>query len=100
MVTKLTENDIITTLRNEKEILYKKYGVISIGLFGSYAKGIQTAESDIDIMVELKEPRYDWLAGLQIYLEQKFKKKVELVRKRKQISARFVESIEEHMIYA
>ena len=42
----------------------------------------QTDDSDIDIIVELKEPRFDWLAGLQVHLERKFGKKVEIVRKK------------------
>jgi uncharacterized protein len=70
-------------LKNNKTMLNDQFGVLSIGLFGSYAKGIQNNNSDIDIMVELKAPRFEFLARLQIYLEQKFEKKVGKVRKRK-----------------
>jgi predicted nucleotidyltransferase len=65
--------------------------VVAIGLFGSYAKGEQNADSDIDILVELKEPRFDWLAGLQIYMEKKFGRKIELVRKSNLVRSRFIE---------
>ena len=70
MKQNLTYNDIISLLKVEKEFLKAEFGVLNIGLFGSYAKGIQRADSDIDIIVELKEPRFEWLSGLQIFLEQ------------------------------
>ena len=41
-----------------------------IGLYGSYAHGRQTEKSDIDLVVELKEPKFDALAGLYIYIEE------------------------------
>ncbi|HAR34963.1 MAG TPA: toxin-antitoxin system toxin subunit [Desulfobacter sp.] len=93
------KEDIIQILKDEKKLLNDQFGVLSIGLFGSYAKGAQNSESDIDLMVELKEPRYEFLAGLQIYLEQKFEKKIELIRKRKNFSDSFVKSIEKNIIY-
>lgn len=89
MKPNLTKNDILNTLRNDKAFLNAQFGVISIGLFGSYSKEKQNPDSDIDILVELKEPKYEWLAGLQIHLEQKFGKKVDLIRKRKQIKKQY-----------
>jgi len=100
MKSNLTKDDIIIALRNDKSILASQFGVISIGLFGSYSREKQNPNSDIDILVELQEPRYEWLAGLQLYLEQKFGKKVELIRKRKQIKKSIIEQIERNVIYA
>lgn len=77
-----------------------EFGVVSIGLFGSYVKGSQKADSDIDFLVELRQPRFDWLAGLQCYLERKFDRKVELVRKSKNVNYRFTQRIENEVIYA
>ena len=77
-----------------------EFGVISIGLFGSYVKGHQRADSDIDFLVELKEPRFDWLAGLQIYLEKRFDKRIELVRKSDKLNPRFTQRIASEVIYA
>lgn len=99
MKPNLTKNDILNTLRNDKAFLNAQFGVISIGLFGSYSKEKQNPDSDIDIIVELKEPKYEWLAGLQIHLEQKFGKKVDLIRKRKQIKNNIIERIERNVIY-
>jgi hypothetical protein len=100
MQAKLSHTEILDILKNDKPFLRKEFGVIKIGLFGSYAKGMQNINSDIDILVELKEPRFEWLAGLQIYLETKFGKRIELVRKGKNVNRRITRRIERDVIYA
>jgi len=71
MKDNLTQKEILDLLRSEKQLLKREFGVISIGLFGSYTKGRQKIDSDIDLIVELQEARFDWLAGLQLYLEKR-----------------------------
>ena len=43
---------ILEKLRENKEY-FSKYGVVKIGLFGSYVSGEVTAESDIDILIKI-----------------------------------------------
>ena len=100
MTKQLTYREIMAVLKAEKAFLSYEFGVINIGLFGSYAKGKQDIDSDIDLIVELKEPRFDWLAGLQLYLETKFGKKIEIVRKGKNVNHRFSQRIARHVTYA
>jgi len=96
----IDNNKILEILRKEKSYLSNHFGLASIGLFGSFAKGKEAANSDIDLLVELKEPRFDFLAGLQIYLESKLERPVEIVRKRKGLSDRFMKRIEQDIHYA
>ena len=42
-------------LQDHKAILKDEYGVVEIGLFGSYTKGNQKKSSDIDILVEFEK---------------------------------------------
>ena len=42
-----------------------------------------------------KEPRFDYLAGLQVYLENKFNRKIEIVRKGIQKANEFYNEIDE-----
>ena len=95
----MNNKDIIELLRNEKRNLREKFGLISIGVFGSHAKGTEGPESDVDLLVELSEARFDSLAGLQIYLERRLGKPVELIRKRKGLSTRFLKRIERDIRY-
>lgn len=55
---------MVKELRNKKEILslladHKKellnYGVLEIGLFGSYVRDEATKESDIDLLVDISK---------------------------------------------
>jgi len=100
MATQLTRNTIIRLLRAEKLYLAKEFGVVNIGLFGSFARGQSDRNSDIDLIVELKEPRFDYLAGLQVYLEKKFSRKIEIVRKGNRVNSLFVQRVEKETIYA
>jgi len=95
----MTDKEILNILRKEKPYLQENFGLLSIGLFGSYAKGMERPDSDIDVLVELTEPRFDFLAGLQIYLESRLGKPVEVVRKRKGLSERFLRRIEKSIHY-
>ena len=93
------EEEVLDILRKEKAYLQRNFGLLAIGLFGSYAKGTQQPESDIDLLVELRQPRFDFLAGLQIYLESRFGRPVEVVRKRKGMNERFLRRIEKDIHY-
>ena len=48
-------DEIKKILQDQKASLKDKYGVIEIGLFGSYTKGNQKKSSDIDVLVELEK---------------------------------------------
>ena len=66
----MNAQEIMDILRNEKPYLSEEFGLLSIGLFGSFAKGVQGPDSDIDLLVEIIEPRFDSLAGIQLHLEK------------------------------
>jgi predicted nucleotidyltransferase len=48
-------NEIKKILQDHKATLKEEYGVIEIGLFGSYIKGNQKKTSDVDILVEFEK---------------------------------------------
>jgi len=62
--------------------LEDRYNVKYIGLFGSYVRGEQTAESDLDILVEFsKTPTLFQFINLENYLSDTLGIKVDLVMK-------------------
>ena len=75
---KLTDGEILKTLKEHSDIL-RKYKVRRIGLFGSYVRREQRADSDIDFLVEFEEPDFDNFMNLIFYLEELFGKKVEVI---------------------
>jgi predicted nucleotidyltransferase len=76
--TSLTQAQILKTLR-EHDAQLKEFSVRKIGLFGSYAKGSETNESDIDLLVEFENATYDNFYSLIEYLEVLFGKRVEIL---------------------
>jgi predicted nucleotidyltransferase len=52
----LTKRKIENLLRENYPRLVAEYGVKKIGLFGSYAKGVPGAASDVDLIVEFDRP--------------------------------------------
>lgn len=70
-------------LSKNKLELKEKYHVTEIGIFGSYVRGEQKKKSDIDILVDLKEPvSLLELVGIENHIADILKMKVDLVPKK------------------
>jgi predicted nucleotidyltransferase len=67
------------TLIQHKEVLKKKFKVKNIAIFGSYVRGEQNQESDIDILVEFQEPVGFLFIHLADYLEEILGARVDLL---------------------
>lgn len=50
-----TLEEIRRTLQTQLPGLRERYGVTSLGIFGSYVRGEQRARSDLDILVEFDD---------------------------------------------
>jgi uncharacterized protein len=59
--------------------LREEYAVKEIGLFGSYARGVATKKSDVDLLVEFDRPVGWEFLTLKIFLEDKLGVEVDLV---------------------
>jgi predicted nucleotidyltransferase len=58
--------------------ILKRNGVTKAGIFGSYARGEQKKNSDIDILIQFKGNLLD-LVGIEQELEKTLNKKVDLL---------------------
>jgi predicted nucleotidyltransferase len=94
-----TKEQIVELLeKNRKQI--QAFGVSKLGLFGSYAKGEQTTDSDIDFYVEF-EPgmkSFDNLMNLAFFLEDNLDQKIDLLTD-KSVSKRFGKIINKDIKY-
>ena len=66
----------ISAIRQE---LTERFTVKSIGVFGSFARGDEGPESDIDVIVELDSPTFDHYMDLKFRLEEVLQRPVDLV---------------------
>ena len=91
--------DIKAILQAQKPYLAQRYGIIEIGVFGSYARGEQRPDSDLDILIELQDPpRLDLfdLVNLEYDLSDLLGVKVDLAIKknlRKRIGRRILSEV-------
>jgi len=63
----------------DSEAKIKSFGVRSLSLFGSYARGEDTPESDLDFIVEFEQKSFDSYMDLKLFLEELFRRPVDLV---------------------
>jgi len=92
--------EILEFLKSNKEVLRVKYEVSKIGLFGSYARGSETENSDIDFYVEFYNKSFRNLSGLYLFLENKMGKEVDIVTGHKRMKKALKNSISRDIIYA
>jgi uncharacterized protein len=76
-----SKTEIVNKLNELKPMLQKDYAVKRIGLFGSFSDNTFNEESDIDILVELEKPIGWKIFSLEIFLEEIFNRKIDLVTK-------------------
>jgi len=71
--------EVLEKLKEARADLKQKYSVVRIGVFGSFAKDESTAQSDVDILVELAKPTFDNYMDLKFKLEDMLGRDVDLV---------------------
>jgi uncharacterized protein len=78
-----TLDEIRTIIKQNQDVLAEKYGVAVVGVFGSYVRGEQKRQSDIDLLVDILHPiSLLELVGAEIHLSEVLGLKVDLVPKR------------------
>jgi uncharacterized protein len=90
--------EIKAKLEIHKKVLFEKYPIKDLAIFGSYARNEQQPTSDLDLMVEFHSRVGSEFIELADELEEILGIKVDLVSK-KGIKERYFERIKEDLIY-
>ncbi|MBN2650992.1 MAG: nucleotidyltransferase domain-containing protein [Spirochaetales bacterium] len=93
---------LLEFLRCNKEYFKNAFHINEIGIFGSYARGEQTSESDIDLIIEFDdnvEDIYEIKQELRRIFKEKFDKETDIARK-KYLKTRIKDTIFTDVIYA
>jgi predicted nucleotidyltransferase len=93
-----TLETILEKLRGYKPELQRKYPISRLGVFGSYARGEATEDSDIDVAVELNGPMGLNFVAMANEIEDLFGIKVDVVPKRS-IKSIYLPSVEKDILY-
>lgn len=74
---------IKATIRKHQDVLASRYGVSVVGVFGSYVRGGQRRQSDLDLLAEVLRPvSLLELVGAELYLGEVLGVKVDLIPRR------------------
>jgi uncharacterized protein len=93
------QENIISALKSLKPELSEKFGVHSMGVFGSVTRNdFSPDRSDVDIIVDFSRPIGIEFIDLAEYLEKRIWRKIDLIS-RKGVKKRYLEAIEKDIIY-
>ncbi len=76
----MNKEEILRKIRENRDKI-RSFGVKRIGVFGSFVRGEEKEDSDIDIIVEFEEEKknFDNFINLAFYLEELLGRKVDLL---------------------
>lgn len=96
----MNRSELLVFLNDYKQRHQAEYGIKRLGLFGSTARGLDTDQSDIDIVVELHKQDLFLLIGIKQDLEEQLGSKVDIVSYRNSMNPFLNRSIDHDAIYA
>ena len=97
--TMSTTQNITEKLRAYKESRAQIYGIETLGLFGSVARGEHTEGSDVDVCVRLKHPKLFTLVHIKEELQELLKCSVDIVRLRDDMDELLLRNINRDGVY-
>lgn len=92
-------NDCIKDLEEYRNKYGSSLGINRIGIFGSVARGDNTEDSDIDIVVDVENPSFKSISEIRDQLQHLFGCNVDLVRYRRSLRPRLKQNIDKETIY-
>jgi predicted nucleotidyltransferase len=92
-------NDVLAFLRDFKTQCADKYGIISLGVFGSVARGEIRDDSDVDIYVTTREPDPFLLVHIRDDIARGLQRHVDIIRVREKMNPFLKKRIEKEGIY-
>lgn len=95
----MNRSEILEVIRKYKQENSEKYGIDAIGLFGSYARDLASEDSDIDIVIETREPDLYKMVHIKEDLEKRLSRSVDIVRKREKMNPYLKKRIERDAEY-
>ncbi len=82
------KDECIKILKKYMNILKSKYGITSMSLFGSTARGEQKEGSDIDLFVDTETPNPFLLMDAKDFLEKETGTSVDIIRNHQNLNPR------------
>ena len=95
----MNTSNLLNKLKNYKNDNAQKYGILSIGVFGSFSRNQATESSDVDIVVRMETPDPFILVHIKEDLEAQLHMPVDIVRFRERMNPFLRNRIEKEALY-
>ncbi len=95
----MNKSNLLDKLKSYKDDNKQKYGILSIGVFGSFARNQATESSDVDIVVRIETPDPFILVHIKEDLEEQLHMPVDIVRLREKMNPFLRSRIEKEALY-
>ena len=95
----LSKDQILSYLKEYKDKNRKKFYINKIGIFGSFARGEQSKDSDLDIVVDMNKPNLISLSSIMLDIKEHFKSEVDIVALWDKMNPRLKKRIDKEAIY-
>ena len=95
----INRDHALDVLRSFKGELEERYGVTSLGIFGSVARGQTTDTSDVDVVIQLRTPNLFTLVHVKETLENALHEHVDIVHYRESMNGFLKSRIDRDAIY-
>jgi len=96
----MKRQDVLKVLESYKRHHADEFGILRIGVFGSVARDEATQESDVDVVIETKQPNLFKLSRIRLDLEELMHTHVDLISYRESMNTFLKERIKKEAIYA
>lgn len=95
----MKRDQILEVLKQYKKRTGDKYGVVKIGIFGSVAREKPHEQSDLDIVVDLREQDLFNLIGIKQDLEESLHAEIDIVSYRPGMNPFLKKRIDQEAVY-
>lgn len=94
------QKEVIEIPRNYKKEYAEQYGILTIGVFGSIARGEDKEDSDVDVVLRITEPDLFMLAGIKNDLGERLHRPVDIGTYRENMNPFLKKRIDKEVVYA
>jgi hypothetical protein len=94
-----SREDVLAALKEFKERRGAEFHLTALGVFGSFARGDATADSDVDVVFETDDPNLFRTARMRMDLEEVLGRHVDVLRLRGGMNQRLMAKVEREAKY-
>ena len=95
----MDKKELLETLKHYKVENKNKYGILTLGIFGSFARGEASTVSDVDIVLKTETPDLFNIVHIKEDLEEQLHLPVDIVRLREKMNPFLRKRIDKEAVY-